>query len=624
MKITRATCRRNKGFVLLMTMVFVGIALLLLGSVMEWSSSSVRQTERNNLFNKSTAAADAATERVMAQMWRDYYNQAFNSASSYTGFLPNQSGWPVQFNFSNGSGVANQTGVSISPTDWTENWVTLNAFNSQYTGLAAYVAQCTVTSTAMARNQLYNVSATVQQKFQLASIPIFQFSVFYNLNMEIDPGATMTLTGPVFSNGGIWARGLGTFNSAVSAVGTVSTNGTDPYLTSKSDGNQPTFDSTVTSNADTMSMPVGQTNDPGVIRSLLNLPPSGTDPYSVTGQEYFINKANLVISNSSGGTISAYFQDPNNATPLTPIPYDAVALTTITTTNGYTTNYTEQVTKHWSWSGTYYTTNYTEQITPITSSYTTNIPYYSFATNVAFYDHREKKTVQAVQLNIGALNAWLNNTNGSVFNDEMNRDSGHYIDSVYVYNNSPDTSTSLASVRVANGATLPSVNGVSDGLTVVTPDPLYVLGNYNASGQSLNNHTNVVDTAPAALIGDAITVLSSNWKDNVTTTLPAAAPTTVNAATFEGIVPSNGNNYSGGVENFLRLLENWGGVTLTYNGSIVVMFPSQYATNNWSYGTYYKAPKRDWSFDLNFTRQSGLPPLTPEVCAFVRQSWTVK
>ena len=46
------------------------------------------------------------------------------------------------------------------------------------------------------------------------------------------------------------------------------------------------------------------------------------------------------------------------------------------------------------------------------------------------------------------------------------------------------------------------------GLTVVTPDPLYVLGNYNANGSSLNNGTNVANTAPAALIGDAITVLS--------------------------------------------------------------------------------------------------------------------
>ncbi len=610
MKIARNLFQRNhRGYALLITMVFIGIALLLLGSVMDWSNSTAKQAERNNLFSMSTAAADAATERVMAQMWRDYYNLAFGSASSYTGYLPTQTGWPVQFSFSNGAGVPNQTAVVISPTDWTKNWVTLNAFNSQYSGLSAYVAQCTVTSTATTSNQPYNVSATVQQQFQLASIPIFQFAVFYDLNMEMDPGASMTLTGPVFSNGGIWTRGLGTFNSAVSAVGTLSTNSTDPYLTSKSDGNQPTFNSTWTSNADTMSMPISTTNDPIAVRSLLNLPAPGTDPYSVTGQEYFVNEANMIISNSPGGTVSAFFQDPNNVTPLTPIPYNATNITSYLTTNGYT-----------------YTTNHgTVTSHPITSTaYSTN-SYYSFATNVTFYDYREGKTVQAVQLNVGALNSWLTNASGSTDNTLMYNDTSHYIDSVYIYNNSPNSSTSLPSVRVANGSTLPS-----QGLTVVTPDPLYVLGNYNASGSSLNNGTNVVNTAPAALIGDAITVLSSNWQDswNSSTSLSTRTPaqTTINAATFEGIVPSSGANYSGGVENFLRLLENWSSsISLTYNGSIVVMFPSQYATNIWQQtGNYYNPPKRNWAFDLNFTSQGGLPPLTPEVTAFVRQGWAVK
>ena len=83
---------------------------------------------------------------------------------------------------------------------------------------------------------------------------------------------------------------------------------------------------------------------------------------------------------------------------------------------------------------------------------------------------------------------------------------------------------------------------------------------------------------------------------------------------LEGIVPTNPNisgNYSGGVENFMRLLRKaWGNNTLWYNGSIVVMFPSQYATNLWSYGNYYDAPGRNWAFDANFAANK-LPPLTP-------------
>ena len=87
---------------------------------------------------------------------------------------------------------------------------------------------------------------------------------------------------------------------------------------------------------------------------------------------------------------------------------------------------------------------------------------------------------------------------------------------------------------------------------------------------------------------------------------------------------SYGSNYSGGVENFLRLLESWSGsIQLTYNGSIVVMFPSQYATSPWN-GGYYGVPKRSWAFDLNYRDQSGLPPLTPQVKAVVRATWANK
>jgi len=591
----------RRGYALMMTITFVAIAALLLAGIMNWTTGNALQTERNNLFRDSTSAADAATELAMGYMWRDFYNQALGPASSYTAYLPDQTGWPVQFSFSNGARVPNHTGVITSPTNWTANWESLSAFGPRYAGLSAYVAQCSVAATATTANEPYEVSATVLQKFNLAAIPIFQFAVFYNLNMEIDPGATMSLTGPVFSNDGIWARGLGTFNSSVSAVGVVNTNGTDPYVSGKTDANESVFNQGVTSNANSLTLPIGTTNSPTAVRSLLGLSPTNVAPYSAAGQDYFANEADIVISNSTLGTLTAYYQDPDATPPLTRISNDVTNITTNTVGR--------------------------------TTSYTTNLAY-SFATNVSFYDYREQKTVHAVQVDVNALNNWANNAKGGLgFNNQMNLHSGHHINSVYVYNNNPVTSSSLPSVRVANGSVLPS-----DGLTVVTPDPLYVLGNYNANGTSLNNGTNVVNTMPAALIGDAITVLSTNWLDSAYVSSTSIgnrppAPTTVNAATFEGIVPSNGANYSGGVENFLRLLEDWSNASdgrnngkptpLTYNGSIVVMFPSQYATNNWSYGNYYTAAQRVWAFDLNFLSQKGLPPLTPEVYAIIRQSWAV-
>jgi hypothetical protein len=186
------------------------------------------------------------------------------------------------------------------------------------------------------------------------------------------------------------------------------------------------------------------------------------------------------------------------------------------------------------------------------------------------------------------------------------------------------TSSTLPGVQIGNGAQLPP-----SGLGVATPDPIYVLGNYNVqNGSGSDTNQNATgDTYPAALYADAITILSASWSDtNYTFGTPLAnripVATTVNAATLEGIVPSSGTDYSGGVENFLRLLENWTSIPLYYNGSIVVMFPSQYATNRWqNTGAYYNAPARDWAFDVNFTTSGGLPPMTPRVKSIIREGW---
>jgi hypothetical protein len=210
------------------------------------------------------------------------------------------------------------------------------------------------------------------------------------------------------------------------------------------------------------------------------------------------------------------------------------------------------------------------------------------------------------------------NTTGST-------DKGHGINSIYVQNDASMDSSTLAAVRLTDGARLPS-----DGLTVATDLPLYVKGDYNVTTDGTHFSRTLGDTTytrPAALLGDAVTILSTNWRDSYTASTPlssrAPVNTTINAATLEGIVPSNGTHYSGGVENFLRLLEDWSGETLYYNGSIVVMFPSQYATapqanRTGLNATYYSVPDRKWGFDTNFLNLDRLPPLTPQLKATIR------
>jgi hypothetical protein len=159
------------------------------------------------------------------------------------------------------------------------------------------------------------------------------------------------------------------------------------------------------------------------------------------------------------------------------------------------------------------------------------------------------------------------------------------------------------------------------------------LGNYNVqtnTGGALLDTTNTSKTWPAALMGDALTILSSSWSDTYTNTTSlgsrgTAGNSTVNAACLEGIVPSvtvgGVEHYSGGLENFLRLEEDWS-KQLTYNGSIVVMFPSVYATNYWHVtGVFYNPPTRKWGFDSNFKTPEGSPPGVPSAKGVIRGGW---
>ena len=78
-----------------------------------------------------------------------------------------------------------------------------------------------------------------QQFFRFAQmLPIFQFAIFYNVNMELDFGLYTIINGPVFSDGSIWAGSQYlTFNSSVAAVRLIATNASDPFTASNADYN---------------------------------------------------------------------------------------------------------------------------------------------------------------------------------------------------------------------------------------------------------------------------------------------------------------------------------------------------------------------------------------------------
>jgi hypothetical protein len=174
-------------------------------------------------------------------------------------------------------------------------------------------------------------------------------------------------------------------------------------------------------------------------------------------------------------------------------------------------------------------------------------------------------------------------------------------------------------------------NGLG-GFTVAAENPVYVMGDYNSNAGdpfwASPNAVADINHAAAAVIADSVTLLSNNWSDIVSMQNPANLGGRPAATTYYRLAIAGGKNMNfpqpgvggvsadfgtdGGVHNFLRYIEAWGGATLSYRGSLVSLYYSQYATGTFKCCTLvYNPPNRNYYFDTAFLDPNKLPPGTP-------------
>ncbi len=195
--------------------------------------------------------------------------------------------------------------------------------------------------------------------------------------------------------------------------------------------------------------------------------------------------------------------------------------------------------------------------------------------------------VPSVQVDVAALNA-----------------SGYFPPNGLLYAAHYGMGTGVA----AKGLTLTNGSELAAPLTAVTEGSVYLRGDYNT-----------VNKKGAAVIGDAVNLLSNSWTGNKAPgTLPAASETTYNCAMVTGNTPTAGSSYSGGLENLPRFHESWSGVRCNIRGSFVNLYESQYATGGWVHGgDRYTAPVRNWFYETLFNSVANLPPFTPMAVSIV-------
>ncbi len=602
---------RRVGFALLLVLIMAGVSILILAGVMYRGHTVALLNQRNNDYNVCANAAEAAVEKAFAQMAYHFAYQGIGAVNSnlsaYAVNIPlaTENSFWKDFVFSDGLGHSGRTYVAYS-TNYN------GPLPSAYAGLfAANSPVYRIVSNVTLSNSQYNVVGTAQEDVLLAMVPLTTWAIFYNGLLEFTQCATMIVNGRVHANGNIYVGTTASllFNNPVDCTGTLTAPQVDGLGSGQFSPWNTTFNDDYTTNVGSVTVSLNMTNS----HFLIDIPPGTEDPTSTTGKERLYNKAQMVLTVTNAPTGSGTYTNPT------------VKLVLQNSVNG-------QVPGDDPTPVVLYYTNAS------TSFLSTNLPFLSL-TNIT-YDQREKDTNLFTQIDVGRFASWVQ-TNATVQN-KLPASSGIYPTILFVADRRAANAKQLPAVRLKNGDLIPGNNGM--GFSVVTPNPLYVWGNYNVktstNGATAISTTNTANTFPAALLSDALTVLSSNWVDSQgfstysqSSTTFDAADTTINAAIITGTVASTGTSdttFSGGVHNLPRLLEDWSSKNLWLNTSILRLWNSQMATNQFRNpagfspapaNPYYNPPTRHYSFDLNFLNPAKVPPGIPVALVPIRFGW---
>lgn len=566
----------KKGYVLLMVLILVAASLLSLTGIYMYSRANSNLGQRANDYYSALGAAEAATEKVMAQATLDFKNYGagylMQQLDAYRQTIPtaSESGVWTNFHFMDLSGRDDRTDVQYIPSS------TFVPLGGTYGQLRAWKDKVRILSNARTLASLNPVVGSVYQDIEFTKIPIFQYAIFYNVTLEFTPQPPMNVYGLVHCNTNIYTNPQGTltFMNDVTCSGTIYNNAISIGPLSIDLGGTVNYNGRHDSGVSVMNLPIGTNNTPAAVHQVVEFPPSSENYLSTLGQIRYYNLADLVV---------------------------LVSNSTVTVTSG-----------RWNSFG---------------SVLASNEVAYLLSTNTSFYNKRESKTVKAINLNVTNLVTW--NLTNSIVRPSLPM---HDVTTIYIADFRTLASTDESGVRLINGTTLPP-----HGLTVATFSPLYIQGDYNCPAAARGT-TNTTGTVPASVAGDAITILSNNWKDtnsNKTISGRIATDTTVNAAVLAGIVATTSSADSGGVENYFRYLEDWTDITHTYNGSMVCMYYSQIANAPWGLpantgsllgllgggSDHYNPPDRNWALDQNFQYGDKLPPRTPAFVVLNRAYW---
>jgi hypothetical protein len=689
--------RKQSGSSLVVVISVLATLLIVVGVAAEYTWTVNRHVQRSNTRQTAVAVADGCIE-ILFSNWRRICSKPVDArtplpTNSFSGIqipLPTSD----QFNLPNVTNFAKR-GTIIDPnadelpspasSDYDPNYTISNykviAVGPEWTTLGSsgtapipmlgqiatspspapspttslvynYIASADVTLPALGKDGY--VVAKVRRVFQKQQMSPWNFAIFYVDPLEIHPGPEFTVTGWVHTNSDLYTGhdtltfadkvtyGSDWFTNFMTPAANprtwVDTNGATQYAvpapgdtTHPETPTRPHYPGNLPPARDQALQPFGM--DSGALFNLLDAnlnndsyreliePPTAT-PDPLSSSRYW-DQADVIIQVDLNNNVIIGVPHINSTTGVP----DGFVTSIAPPSSGHDGRTPDQIELY----NMFHTTG---AITPGTD-----------ASNGQIYDNREdpNNTIRLVTLDLSKIV-----TPGSG-NANPTYKAANFNGIVYIYDNSASTHTlnpngsvnpnlpgkRRGGVRLRNGSKIPTM-----GLTVASPNPLYIQGDFNtgrdyvdgnpsppsnnSTSDPLQPQVSGYTRAPCSVLADAVTILSNSWADQNSRNTPQASNTTVNTAIISGIVPTNaygGGNYSGGAENFPRFLEEWSGKQFTYYGSMVELYKSQQSIAVWQYAGVYGAPERQWYFDSNFKVKP--PPGSLMLYSYIKGKWSV-
>ncbi len=597
----------ERGVLLSIVLSLILVLVIEFAALAQFSSSAMRQVRAQENYTKTFYAAEAVSEKALASIHWTIEN---TGAASFTNFTPHLGS---NFNGTMSFTVGGNTSQKLAA--------------GSYKGLTANVQTVTIAATAADATGFTPVTVNISQDVQIEAIPVFQFGVFYQNDLEVCPGSNMTFQGRVHANGDMYLASDGaslTFsadalnNSKLTAAGSID-HGRKSGATGGTDGS--------VYMSDTSNTPQSMKNPDGTWLDSNHLDSSGNKDWATAAETRW--GGNVEDSSQNIKTLTFPLPIDSNDLQHPEVITDRVSSSdpaviknakfeskaqVVIKDNAVTNNlgvplelrYCSKTGKtNTVYNGSSCPSGYTLNYPVSTPSIPASIP---AGYTGSFYSPRESNTSSATPVMIKTTDIDVAKLQESP-NFQSIAASAPAGVIIYVSDHTYDGTTSVvsgttysnqAAVRLINGSTLPA-----NGMTLATDNPLFVKGDYNT-----------VSKKKAGLVSDSLNILSNSWLDtndaNKTSALSSrtASSTTVNSAIITGVTETAvGPGYNGGLENTFRLTENWSGKTLTYAGAIAVLYNSRRGVGDWNSSNhlgsaYYGVPTRVWSYDTSLANTS--------------------